>query len=209
MMQKLPPSDVKFTQGSAEVGVAYLIRHGRVDNPANVRYGRRPGFGLSHRGWREAHEVRRLITAEQAQGAGLQGVYRSPLMRTAQTAEILNQTLGLPMSVCASIHEIDEAGESVGDVVGRMRRFLWGRVLKGVDRFVLVGHCDPIRLLLMDLTGRGMASEANRLDRGRIFPLPTGGVYRVSDPFGPSRRIELLHPPEWAAMSLPGGAVRS
>jgi broad specificity phosphatase PhoE len=69
----------------------HLVRHGEVENPGGVLYGRLPGFGLSGRG----------VAMAQAAEAALVGhdvalVWSSPLDRAVQTAEPI-----------ASAHDLD------------------------------------------------------------------------------------------------------
>lgn len=67
-----------------------LVRHGEVDNPRRIRYGRLPGYHLSARGRRQA----------QAAAVHLEGLrdivlYASPLERAVETAEIIARHLNL------------------------------------------------------------------------------------------------------------------
>jgi broad specificity phosphatase PhoE len=63
----------------------YLARHCDVRNPHGVLYGHLPGFPLSEKGVRQAHDLgRRLATTSARQ------IYSSPLERAVQTAEIIS-----------------------------------------------------------------------------------------------------------------------
>ncbi|PXY32027.1 histidine phosphatase family protein [Prauserella muralis] len=61
--------------------VVHLLRHGEVENPEGVLYGRMPGFVLSERGRQQA-----LTVAEALAGHGLVHVVASPLERAQETA---------------------------------------------------------------------------------------------------------------------------
>ncbi|PRX45562.1 broad specificity phosphatase PhoE [Prauserella shujinwangii] len=61
--------------------IVHLLRHGEVDNPAGVLYGRLPGFRLSERGRQQA-----LTVAEALAGHHLVHVVASPLDRARETA---------------------------------------------------------------------------------------------------------------------------
>ncbi len=61
--------------------VVHLLRHGEVDNPGGILYGRLPGFGLSGVGVRQAE----LIAAHLADHDVVE-VVASPLLRAQQTA---------------------------------------------------------------------------------------------------------------------------
>ena len=62
----------------------HLIRHGEVENPKGVVYGRLPGFNLSERGERQAKQ-----SAQRLQDADLVAVWSSPLERAQQTARMI------------------------------------------------------------------------------------------------------------------------
>lgn len=64
--------------------IVHLVRHGEVRNPARVRYGRMPGFGLSDRGRAQAKATGHRLAAR-----GVAEIVSSPLERAVQTAEII------------------------------------------------------------------------------------------------------------------------
>jgi broad specificity phosphatase PhoE len=70
----------------------HLVRHGEVNNPEGVLYGRLPNFGLSHLGHKMA-----LAAAEElkSQGRRISGLYCSPLQRTRESAEPIGRLFGL------------------------------------------------------------------------------------------------------------------
>lgn len=61
--------------------VVHLVRHGEVDNPSGVLYGRLPGFRLSTLG-----EQMAVLAAEWLKGRDVTVVTSSPLERAVQTA---------------------------------------------------------------------------------------------------------------------------
>ncbi|MYM19909.1 histidine phosphatase family protein [Brevibacterium sp. 5221] len=64
----------------------HLTRHGEVDNPEGILYGRLPGYGLSERGGRMAQRLgEHYAAAQETGGAAIRGLVRSPLQRTAET----------------------------------------------------------------------------------------------------------------------------
>ena len=78
-----------------------LVRHGEVDNPLGVYYGRLPGFGLSDGGRCQAHAAA-VYLAQRATTSMLPppespqvpaAVYCSPLRRAHETARILADRL--------------------------------------------------------------------------------------------------------------------
>lgn len=72
----------------------HLLRHGEVDNPAGVLYGRLPGFRLSELGERMSRTV-----AESLAGRDIKYLCSSPLERALQTAQPVADVLGLPITI--------------------------------------------------------------------------------------------------------------
>lgn len=59
----------------------HLVRHGEVENPTGILYGRLPSYGLSERG----HEMARLAAAS-LDGRPITRLVASPLQRTQESA---------------------------------------------------------------------------------------------------------------------------
>lgn len=59
-----------------------FVRHGEVDNPQRIFYGRLPGFGLSEEGRRQAHAAAVALCEEP-----IAALYTSELQRARETAE--------------------------------------------------------------------------------------------------------------------------
>ena len=70
--------------------VVHLVRHGQVENPRRVLYGRLPGYHLSARGRAQAE-----LLAGHFAGARLAAVLASPLERAQQTAAPIAAAHGL------------------------------------------------------------------------------------------------------------------
>jgi broad specificity phosphatase PhoE len=70
--------------------VVHLVRHGQVENPRRVLYGRLPGYHLSARGRAQAE-----LLAGHFGGARLAAVLSSPLERAQQTAAPIAAAHGL------------------------------------------------------------------------------------------------------------------
>jgi broad specificity phosphatase PhoE len=68
----------------------HLVRHGEVDNPTGVLYGRLPGFVLSDSG----HQMAKVAAAALA-GRDVTVIRTSPLERAVQTGEPIAQEFGL------------------------------------------------------------------------------------------------------------------
>ncbi|NYF97779.1 histidine phosphatase family protein [Janibacter cremeus] len=76
--------------GAQERTVVHLMRHGEVDNPHKILYGRLPGYHLSDLGRQMAE-----VVAEHLADHDLSLVVHSPLERTAETAAPTLQRHGL------------------------------------------------------------------------------------------------------------------
>src|SRR5258708_26738639 len=72
------------------VTTIFLIRHGEVDNPEDIIYGRLPNYRLSEKG-----EIQVKKTAEFLTDKHIDAIYSSPLTRALQSAEIIKDTLHL------------------------------------------------------------------------------------------------------------------
>jgi broad specificity phosphatase PhoE len=70
----------------------HLIRHGKVFNPDNVRYGRAPGYQLSGRGREQARAAGAHL---RASGRPIAALVSSPLDRALETATIVAGELGV------------------------------------------------------------------------------------------------------------------
>ena len=98
--------------------VLSLIRHGHVDNPNNVLYGRLPGFRLSGKGREQARSA-----AAALRQWDLAAIFSSPLLRARQTArEILRYHPGLKLKISSYLNEIYTPFEGLpAEVVDKRR----------------------------------------------------------------------------------------
>jgi broad specificity phosphatase PhoE len=78
----------------SETTAVHLLRHGEVENPDRIIYGRLPGYHLSANG---------RAMAEAAEGffadRGVVALFSSPLERALETARPVAERLGLPVVV--------------------------------------------------------------------------------------------------------------
>jgi len=68
----------------------HLVRHGEVENPNNIWYGRLEGFVLSERGERQAKALAAYFADRL-----LKAIYSSPMQRALQTAGPIGETKGI------------------------------------------------------------------------------------------------------------------
>jgi broad specificity phosphatase PhoE len=74
--------------------IVHLVRHGEVDNPNHVLYGRIPGYHLS-----EAGRLMAKAAADFLAGRDVTVIRSSPLERAVETAEPIAGEFGLPIDV--------------------------------------------------------------------------------------------------------------
>ncbi len=89
-------------------GVIHLVRHGRVENPGGVIYGRLPEFRLSELGRRQAKESAEYL-AERDVGA----IWASPLERAQETAAEIGRHHDLAIVTDDRLLESDTRFEGV------------------------------------------------------------------------------------------------
>jgi broad specificity phosphatase PhoE len=198
------------------VTVLHLVRHGQVENPEKIVYGRQRGWRLSARGRAEAEAVARHLGARP-----LARVYTSPLERAVQTATAIAGTCGGEVEpreglteamLCAKWEGLSwrevrtrRAGEwarylfrplEVTDVSEDLRA-LGARIeaeLRAIaaahpeQQVVAVSHGDPLKAGVLALTG----GDLRDLHRN---PIPTGGLVSLEmDGDGRARVLERWAP---------------
>jgi len=84
----------------------HLLRHGEVENPGHIMYGRLPGYHLSPDGRRMADRVAKALLDRD-----ITHLVSSPLERARGTAEPLAVALGLEVLVDDRLIEADNAFE--------------------------------------------------------------------------------------------------
>jgi len=92
----------------------YFIRHGEVENPQGIIYGRLPNFGLSENGKKELEKTADFLLDKQ-----ITILYSSPLQRTKESAAIVQKKLQIP-----TIHITDVITETLSSYQGRKFRDL-------------------------------------------------------------------------------------
>jgi broad specificity phosphatase PhoE len=161
----------------------YLVRHGAVQNPRRLFYGRMPGFPLSEKGCRQAQAA-----AEALRTKPLAAVFSSPQQRARETAQIIAAVHdGLPVRLCDLIDEIrtpydglplqdvaergwevyagnEPPHEQPPDVLERMQRFISEmRQHYAGQHVVAVTHGDPITFVMLWIKGMPVTSDNRAL----------------------------------------------
>jgi len=170
----------------------HLLRHGEVDNPGGVLYGRLPDYHLSQDGRGMAQRV-----AGRFRGHDVAYLVSSPLERARETAEPLAAALGLPVAIDERLIEAanDFEGMTVGVGDGVLRsprswpklrnpfRPSWGEPYRHLARRMLaaaedardaatdreavcISHQLPIWILRSHLEGRRLWHDPRRRQCG-------------------------------------------
>lgn len=91
------------------VETIHLVRHGEVENPKGIIYGRLPGFHLSERGQRQA-----AAAAEHLKERDVGAVWASPLERAQETAAHIAELHGIEITTDDRLLESINSFEGVG-----------------------------------------------------------------------------------------------
>lgn len=94
--------------------IVHLMRHGEVENPEGVLYGRLAGYVLSDLG----HEMARTVADTFTKGRDITHLVASPLERAQQTAQPSAEVLGLPINTDARVIEAGNKFEGLTVGVG-------------------------------------------------------------------------------------------
>lgn len=181
--------------------IVHLVRHGRVENPQKVVYGRQPGWHLSTVGRAEAEAA-----AERLRERRIARVYASPLERARETAETIAAACGCPVEVRDELleaalcepwvgqrwsdvrkrhvrgwmrylmrpHEIRDVPETLDAMASRMAGAVRRIAEENPDgEAVAISHGDPIKSPVLALTG-GNLRQLHRT------PVRTGGMVTLA-----------------------------
>lgn len=164
--------------------VIYFLRHGEVDNPKKVIYGRLPGFNITKEAAQKIAEV-----ATELKNKKIDFLYVSPMRRTRQTAGIISKVLNIRPKISRLLIEtkLIHAGISLDIFKKDIQPYLYDekyvkigqesvisqgeRMLRFVKimqhnhpgkRILAVSHGDPIVILKARLSGIPFSWEFKR-----------------------------------------------
>ncbi|KKP66665.1 MAG: Alpha-ribazole-5-phosphate phosphatase [Candidatus Roizmanbacteria bacterium GW2011_GWA2_35_19] len=161
--------------------IIYLIRHGQIDNPKKIFYGRSLDLLLSTEGKNQIVDLAKKINTI---GDRIERIYTSPLKRALDTSKILSRDLkshpdisinqdlidvyipalvGQNLKLRKTIHQSgnDEYGQKYTRLGNESRSHIVKRMTDAFKTIVdnskcnviaIVSHGDPIRFLLYKLT---------------------------------------------------------
>ena len=98
-------------------GTIHLVRHGQVENPKGVIYGRLPGYNLSERGRRQAEEAGLHLSSAEV-GA----LWASPLERAQETAAAISEHHHVEIVTDERLIESETTLEGVGRTIWALIR---------------------------------------------------------------------------------------
>ncbi|NJP75228.1 histidine phosphatase family protein [Streptomyces sp. C1-2] len=104
---------------SDEITVVHVMRHGEVENPEGVLYGRLPGYHLSELGRKMAERVAEHLTSRD-----ITHVVASPLERAQETASPIAKAHSLDLATDGRLIEAENVfqGKTFGVGDGALRR---------------------------------------------------------------------------------------
>lgn len=166
----------------------YLIRHAAPDLSQSIVYHTPPGPDLSERGRAEAAQAAAFL-----RDRGLGHLFVSPFARTTQTAEILVESLNLPVTFTALAQEHGPR-EHFDEVRGRIRELLGAADDLPHSAVGIVAHGSPIRAALLELSKDKIDLSRHVYPGGN--PAPTCGIWHVQLVDDTTRRFELAFMPK-------------
>lgn len=95
---------------SQKITKIHLVRHGEVDNPTGVLYGRKAGFHLTSLGLEMAQELGKTFSEN---GHDIRAVITSPLERAIETGTPTAQAFGLEIQQTPDLIEADNKFEGL------------------------------------------------------------------------------------------------
>lgn len=176
-------------------GSLHLVRHGEVENPKGVIYGRMPGYNLSQRG-----DLQAKAASEHLKGADVGAIWSSPLERAQETAAAIAEAHGVEITTDERLVESSTTlegvsrtlwrlmrnprrwwhfrnpmapswGESFSDIRARMLEVVSeGLVSSGGRELIVVSHQTPVMVARLALARRRRPPWLDRI------PCETGSV---------------------------------
>jgi broad specificity phosphatase PhoE len=145
--------------------IIHFVRHGEVENPKKLRYGRLPGFHLSETGRKQAEQAALFFIKRK-----ISHIYTSPLERTQQTATLLGMAFPhVSIALDDRIMEVKTSSqfegkprdrgfyyptqsstdsESVAHILSRFSHFLEEKIIQhNGQEIIAVSHADPLGFL--------------------------------------------------------------
>ena len=165
----------------------YLIRHGEPARSPAIPYNTPPGPDLSERGRAEAAQAAAFLADRD-----VEHLFVSPFARTTQTAAVIVEALGLPVTFTSLVqeHGPSEGADHVRERIGELLAALEDSPQR---RVAVVTHGSPIRAALQALSKDNIDLSRHVYPGGN--PAPTCGIWHVQHIAEHTRRFELVFRP--------------
>ncbi|MGH2735249.1 MAG: histidine phosphatase family protein [Actinomycetota bacterium] len=139
-------------------GSLHLVRHGEVENPKGVIYGRMPGYNLSERG-----ELQAKAASEHLKEADVGAIWSSPLERAQETAAAIAEPHGVEITTDERLVESSTTLEGVSRTLWRMMRNprRWWHFRNPMAPSWGESFSD-IRARMLEVVSEGLASSGGR-----------------------------------------------
>lgn len=192
--------------------VIYLIRHGELDNPQGVVYGRTLDIGLSEEGKVKIATAGERIKEQEGE---IDAIYTSPLRRSVESATIISKVMrdapvfkdelltetdvpaivGKPITI---VEELEAKGEDMyrEDFIhagNESREHVAERMVKAYQKIttenmgkkiVVVGHGDPLCILFYRFTHKEGPIPIMAIVKRKYYPQKGEGWKMVLDEKG-------------------------
>lgn len=199
----------------------FFIRHGEVNNPKNIFYGRSFNLHLNELGIKK---VEKLAKRMKLEGQKIDVIYVSPLIRSQETAKIIAKIFNnlpiweieeltdvdIPALVGHSLKERDEihkkgVDEYFGEFVKKgneSRNDIARRMLKAFNKIyskhkgeniLVISHGDPLRFLFFSLTNPGKQLPSVGELKKSYYPQKGEGWKMVIGKTGKILKTEFIH----------------
>jgi 2,3-bisphosphoglycerate-dependent phosphoglycerate mutase len=147
----------------------FLIRHAQPNRTSGIKYDVEPGPPLTDAGLIEAREAATWLATRR-----VEYLYCSPFARTAETADIIVDQLGLPITYTKALAEIGpgEQREKVRERVADLLAQVDSGPLQ-VVAFVTHGFC--VKSMLLHTTNDTIDLAKHTYDYGNCAP--TAGIW--------------------------------
>lgn len=180
--------------------VIYFVRHGEVDNPQDIFYGRLPGYALSPLGRMQIQKTAAFLATKS-----VSLLYASKLLRAKQSAQIIQETLHIPKihftdeileietsfqgRTFVEAHAINDnvfaspesgiTGETIEQIADRGKRFIT-EIFAGYQgkHIAAVSHGDVLMIMRAWINGLPLVNESLRPKDGSY--IKNGEVYAVT-----------------------------
>lgn len=187
----------------------YFIRHGKIENPKKIYYGRNINLPLSIEG---LHEIEAIVRSMRKRRIHIDVIYTSPLSRALATANVLARVFevpeknifqtndlidvnipalaGTPIAQRKYIHMLgfDEYSGKYEAAGNESRESITKRMISAIRKILkthqgkvigVVSHGDPLRFLLYRLKSTTKSIPSMGILK-EMYYSPKGGGWRMS-----------------------------